>query len=41
MGLDHIDDRSHIMFPILSTQEDRYQPGDLHGLHMLGATQGC
>jgi predicted Zn-dependent protease len=37
VGLDHIDDRSEVMFPTASTAITGYANGDLRGLHALGS----
>lgn len=41
-GLDHVQDRSQVMYPSLSTQTpDGYGPGDRTGLAQLGQSAGC
>jgi hypothetical protein len=42
VGLDHVDDPAEVMTPALSrTGPNGYGPGDLRGLWLLGASQGC
>jgi matrixin len=41
IGLGHVDDRTQVMNPIIYGDLGAYQSGDLAGLYMLGAAQGC
>jgi hypothetical protein len=42
IGLDHVADRSELMYASISGQSpDGYGPGDLAGLSQLGASAGC
>lgn len=41
VGLDHVDDRSQLMYPTAVFGTARYSPGDLRGLAAVGATGGC
>ena len=42
LGLDHVDDRSQVMYPSISTRSpDGFAGGDLAGLARLGSEGGC
>jgi hypothetical protein len=42
IGLDHVDDRSQVMYPSVHSQSpDGFASGDLAGLRQLGASSGC
>ena len=40
LGLAHVDDDTQVMFPYVY-EHGAYQSGDLDGLWLLGADQGC
>lgn len=41
VGLDHVDDRSQIMYPTAVYGSARFSPGDLKGLETVGTGGGC
>ena len=41
LGLDHVDDRRQVMYPVLLPRPARYAGGDLRGLAAVGAARGC
>ena len=41
LGLDHVDDRRQVMYPVLLPRAARYAGGDLRGLAAVGAARGC
>jgi hypothetical protein len=41
MGLDHVQDRAEVMYPVMHDVPNGYGPGDREGLWDLGAAQGC
>ncbi len=41
IGLDHVNDRRQVMYPVLLPQPAQYAAGDLRGLAAVGATRGC
>jgi hypothetical protein len=41
IGLDHVDDKRQVMYPLILPQAAQYASGDLRGLAAVGASQGC
>ena len=41
VGLDHVDDQSQLMYPVLWAGNHRYGTGDLRLLHQVGRAGGC
>jgi hypothetical protein len=41
VGLDHVDDRSQLMYPTATFGVAQFSPGDLRGLAAVGAGGGC
>jgi hypothetical protein len=41
VGLDHVNDRRQVMYPVILPREAQYAAGDLRGLAAVGAARGC